>query len=214
MSRISIARQRANVRQTGCAEYDPPLITDAEFDLLLLQPRLSSAKDDQRMNDLDKHFLDIVHTSLIDAGVRRRLETAPAVVLERIARGGGATSWYRCSNLEALDRIEGRLSPGSVVTFYHDQRIKTGTLTTDTVAAIKDIIAVMGDAVVGPVDADGIQIHAEIIVSEDDLAEFVAIIPLEEPVFYGAFPKRDNDGTHAITVTLPDRDGVVRMHPH
>jgi hypothetical protein len=33
-------------------------------------------------------------------------------------------------------------------------------------------------------------------------------------VFYGATPDRENDGTHAVTVTLPDADGIVRPHPH
>jgi hypothetical protein len=33
-------------------------------------------------------------------------------------------------------------------------------------------------------------------------------------VFYGVFPPMDNDGKDAVTVTLPDLDGVVRDHPY
>jgi hypothetical protein len=29
-----------------------------------------------------------------------------------------------------------------------------------------------------------------------------------------AYPGRDNDGESAITLDLPDADGVVRRHPH
>jgi hypothetical protein len=31
---------------------------------------------------------------------------------------------------------------------------------------------------------------------------------------FGAFPGRDDDGERALTLPLPDADGVVRPHPH
>ena len=50
--------------------------------------------------------------------------------------------------------------------------------------------------------------------SVTDLAEFMSTVAPTSQVLFGAFPNRDNDGTRALTVTLPDLDGVVRSHPH
>jgi hypothetical protein len=39
-------------------------------------------------------------------------------------------------------------------------------------------------------------------------------IKQNEQLYFGPFPARDNDGQSAITLVLPDKDGVVRQHPH
>jgi hypothetical protein len=81
-------------------------------------------------------------------------------------------------------------------------------------AAIEKIFAANGDAVVGVLANDGVEVKAEIIVSGREVAEFMSTTVPGQQVLYGAFPDRDNDGTRALTVTLPDLDGVVRFHPH
>jgi hypothetical protein len=46
------------------------------------------------------------------------------------------------------------------------------------------------------------------------LLDFVSALAPSTLFFFGQFPARDNDGDSAITVILPDTDGVVRDHPH
>jgi hypothetical protein len=79
---------------------------------------------------------------------------------------------------------------------------------------IGKLIVDTGDAVVGVVGEDSVKMGVEVVVSREDLAECMSAIALGVPVFYGAFPSRDDDGVRAVTMTLPDRDGIVRNHPH
>ena len=170
--------------------------------------------DKKAMVSKDDKFLASVHAVLERTRVRDLLASADAIVLERIARGAGATDWYYCSSSKELDVIEARLRPGSVISFYFDGRIRKTADQTALVADVEAIIAEMGDAVVGALGADGVEINMEVVVSRDDLAEVLSSIGPVPQLFYGAFPARDDDGMVAVTVTLPDADGIVRAHPH
>lgn len=161
--------------------------------------------------DTDQPFHAAVLAALGPA--RERLEVRPAIVLERIARGGGRTEWYCCADVRSLALIARRLSPGSVVSFYFDGRIARSTDRTATVAEVQRVLLREPDAVAGALLADGVSLDMQVIVTLEELDELLASIPGDEPVFHGAFPARDN-GTDAVTVTLPDLDGVVRSHPH
>jgi hypothetical protein len=59
-----------------------------------------------------------------------------------------------------------------------------------------------------------IEIDVEVITGQSQLLELTSTFDLGTRVFYGVFPARDNDGVDAISVVLPDRDGVVWPHPH
>jgi hypothetical protein len=148
------------------------------------------------------------------AGVDSRVREKPAIVLERIARGGGATRWYWVRTAGDLERLYGRLTPGRVVSFYFDDRIKRRILNDDTDIEILDLVANKGDAVVGRLSRDGLEILVDFVAGPSELSELRSHLEVGEPVFFGAFPGRDTDGTSAITLTLPDADGVVRAHPH
>lgn len=139
---------------------------------------------------------------------------ADVVVLERIARGGGETRWYLLQSDSQLDTLVRLLTPGSVVSFYFDGRIERVRYGPDVLKRILTIINMTGDAVVGLLGADGMTLEIESIAGPTDLAEFTATLGLDSTVFVGAFPARDNDGSAAVTVVLPDADGVVRAHPH
>jgi hypothetical protein len=158
---------------------------------------------------LDEALAAAVHA----ADVARRLSDRPAVVLERIARGGGATRWFFLKSNDAVDQLCGRLSPGSVVSFYFDSRIRRGTFDDEVAGEILDLAAEHGDAVVGWLSDDELEIMVDIIAGPNELSEVGPGLAGGQ-VFYGAFPGRDNDGLGAITVTLPDADGIVREHPH
>ena len=156
----------------------------------------------------------IVQAALGNTAICEHLKHRDAVVLERIAKGGGAVKWYHC-NETSLDAIGRELSPGAVVSFYFDGRMKQNSLLRkEVVDEIEVIIKKCRVAVVGVVADDGIHIDADDIVSTEDLAEFMSSVSPSSRLFYGVVPGRDNDGVNAITVTLPDEDGIVRHHPH
>ena len=120
---------------------------------------------------------------------------------------------YLCRDGRALRVIEGEFSPGSLVSFYFDDRIRRTTLTPTVCSEIDQIAARDHDAVVG-VLKDDIHLWTEFVSSSCELDEFGAAVGPGSEVFVGAFPGRDNDGVRAVTTTLPDADGIVRRHPY
>jgi hypothetical protein len=147
------------------------------------------------------------------AGVPRRLLDGPAVVLERIARGAGATRWYWLESIHSLDRLCARLYPGSVVNFYFDDRIQRKILDDDVEDEILDLAVRHGEALVGRLEEDGLEIAVDLVCAADELWEAISTYPARTQVFFGTFPGNDDDGVNAITMRLPDADGVVRRHP-
>jgi hypothetical protein len=142
------------------------------------------------------------------------LGATAAVVLERIAKGGGATKWYYCPGKAHLEAIEAQVSPRSVVSFYFDDRIRGDNCSPEVMSAVERIIARTGEAVVGALGEDGLHIDVEILTGPNELAAFASKISPASRVFYGVFPARDNDGVQAVTVVLLDADGIVRPNPH
>lgn len=136
-----------------------------------------------------------------------------AVVLERIARGAGATRWFLVEDVEDLAVFEERLSPGSRVSFYFDGRLQRGVYGPSVAEAVLDIASTDGDAVLGQVQDGDVELDVEFIAGPDELEEYAAALG-QADVIYGPFPAADNDGERAVTITIPDRDGVVRRHPH
>jgi len=149
-------------------------------------------------------------------GVRERLDTAPggAIVLERMARGGGATRWFVCHDRDALPAIAAVLSPGSVVSFYFDGRIAEHLFHPGLRSEVERIIHDSGEAIVALPGPDSLELEIEYVTALSEFDEFTETLGSASTLFLGTFPARDNDGVDAITVTIPDRDGVVRAHPH
>ena len=162
----------------------------------------------------DSSFVSTVHTALAVTPIVDRLESSGAVVLERIAAGGGETRWYYCSDRAHLEAVEAQLQPGSVVSFYFDDRIQRSLYSPEIKSNAGKIIAETGEVIIGVLDEDGLHIDVEIITGPNELTEFASTTSFTSHVFYGVFPARDNDGVRAVTVTLPDTDGIVRAHPH
>jgi hypothetical protein len=165
------------------------------------------------MSSVNPPYSALVRASLAMTPIGTLLRSKEAVVLERIARGGGSTNWYYCRNETDLQLTVDSFVPGSVVSFYFDERIRRAEYSPLVQYEIEKIITSTGDAFVG-VLADANQIGGTIVVGIEDLVEFGATIADRSKIFFGAFPARDNDGEAAVTVTLPDEDGVVRGHPH
>jgi hypothetical protein len=160
-----------------------------------------------------EHFNAVVRTALAATPTSHLLLSHDAVILERIARGGGTTNWYYCQTRADLDALERALAPGSVVSFYFDGRIRRAPDSSVFRADVEKIIAVTGDAMVGALTPGGILIDARIVSGPSDLADELTDLRATM-FFYGAFPARDNDGVRAVTVQIPDEDGIVRAHPH
>ena len=146
--------------------------------------------------------------------VPQLLADRPAVVLERIARGGGATSWYVVSGPDRLEELSRRLRPGSAVSFFFDGRVERRSLDDATVHRILEVVDQYAEAVVGVPQADGITVEVGLVGGLDDLTTVLGGLPPGTPLYVGPFPARDDDGVGAVTFDLPDADGVRRRHPH
>jgi hypothetical protein len=158
-------------------------------------------------------YRNIALAAIGETVAQELLASKSAIVLERIARGGGATSWYLVRAPGDLDALVERLKPGSSVSFYFDDRLSVGPFNDETLASLLAIIERDGNAVIGAVRDDEIEIKVDFPGSEEAAGEFVADHP-DATLMHGSSPGRDNDGNRAVTLTLPDLDGVVRSHPH
>jgi hypothetical protein len=161
-------------------------------------------------DDFMKYAIEAIQATPIPSLLRDH----PAVVLERLARGGGATRWYMLRDPQDLDVAARGFAPGSSISFYFDDRIVAKTFSDDVVQAILRIAADDGEAVAGQLQSGGLQIDVDFIAGQRDLDDFRDHLRMNDIVFFGAFPARDNDGLRAVTLDLPDADGVVRTHPH
>ncbi|KAA8885734.1 hypothetical protein F3087_29340 [Nocardia colli] len=148
-------------------------------------------------------------------GVVERLnQVGSLVALERVAYAAGATNWYTAHNREDLEKIAHDLRPGSLVSFYFDSRIARAPYTGRVRNELIDFIERDGDALIGWLEPDGVHISMAVVFGAVDIDEEVLDAESDDEVYYGASPARDNDGTDAITVTLPDADGVIRSHAY
>jgi hypothetical protein len=66
----------------------------------------------------------------------------------------------------------------------------------------------------GALKSDGITINMIISVEPSEFDDYDEEWNSAPFVFYGDFPGRDNDGVNAVTLTIPDKDGIVRTHPY
>jgi hypothetical protein len=154
--------------------------------------------------------------SFPDPRVRSRLRTAPhgAIVLERLAYGGGTTNWYVCAGEPEFDIIVSELRPGSWVSFYFDDRIALRAYTPALRAEMLDILTQTGEVQFAHIPIDGIHLDMDIISGPNELAGYTETLGSASVFYTGAFPDGEDDGVNAITVVLPDKDGVVRRHAY
>ena len=89
--------------------------------------------------------------------------------------------------------------------------IGTGRISVDL---ILDLVHAHGEAVVGVLSPNGVEIEVEFVCGLGELSELLGAAADGIELFVGVFPERDNDGVDAVTLDLPDSDGVFRQHPH
>jgi hypothetical protein len=154
-------------------------------------------------------------SAALDATTARQClaETQQAVVVvERIARGGGATRWYVLGRQDDFGTLAARVRPGSRLSLYFDSRFLIGDYDHVREAIIR-IIERDGEAVLGALRPPNIEAETDFPSSAEEADNFVRDHP-DATIFVGAFPAAEHDGLNAITFELPDADGVVRQHPH
>jgi hypothetical protein len=158
-------------------------------------------------------FGPVAFSAIDRAGVGPGLTKHRAVVVERLARAAGSTNWYLIELPDQLDQLSRRVAPGSTISFFFDERIAEADLDHGSRTAILEIAQEDGDAVVA-YRTHGIELVADYIGGLGDLDGFAADLPPGSRIFFGRFPAAENDGASAITIDLPDLDGIVRSHPH
>jgi hypothetical protein len=66
---------------------------------------------------------------------------------------------------------------------------------------------------VGTLGPDSMRIDMDTVAGPSDLADLMDVIGTESRLFVGAYPGPD-DSDSAVTLVVPDADGVIRHHPH
>ena len=165
-------------------------------------------------SNVGKALAERIMAAIASTPVVSCLANHPAVALERLARGGGATRWYFIEDSAQLPLLTEMFRPGSTVSFYFDDRIAARPLDEEFVDLVLDLVKAHGEAVVGELSMDGLVLDVDFVAGLGDLTERLGATVDGTRLFVGAFPARDNDGFSAVTLELPDADGVVRCHPH
>jgi hypothetical protein len=136
------------------------------------------------------------------------------VVLERLARGGGATRWYLIRSREDIERVFEMFRGGSSVSFYFADQLHVEVDTESARQRMFDELSAERELVAGyPSDSDP-ELDLEIISGPGELASYLISHSEGQLIVWGKWPGRDNDGRDAITINLFDEDGILRAHPH
>ena len=135
-----------------------------------------------------------------------------AVVLERVARGGGSTRWFSCRIIAEVEAVLPQLRSGSRVAFFFDDRIRRRPFSEQVEQELWELVAAEGEAVFGKPLGPGPEIKMELL-DATDFGESMARVSAGEPVYYGRFPSTDDDGDAAVSFIPPDEDGLARPQP-
>lgn len=133
------------------------------------------------------------------------------IVLERVARGAGATRWFFCRSLDELPSVLPELRPGSRVGFFFDDRVRREALSDRVRAEMFDIAATTGEVLVGRAGPSGPELRM-VCLDPSEVEEHLVDVRPGEIVFFGPFPAIE-DGLASVSFTPPDPDGVVRPQP-
>ncbi len=71
------------------------------------------------------------------------------IILERVARGGGATRWFYCRSMAEVVALLPSFRPGSRVGFYFDDRIRREPFSDEVGEQINAIATATGEVFLG-----------------------------------------------------------------
>jgi hypothetical protein len=151
-----------------------------------------------------------------DLRLTRRLSSSwrEVVIVERLARGGGATRWFFARSRAELDQVFDMLHGGSCVSFYFANQLHVETDNEAARQRMFEEITSEKDLVLGYPSAMGVAVDMELISGPGELAEQLMHHPEGSLAVWGKWPARANDGHDGITLNLVDADGTLRAHPH
>ena len=134
------------------------------------------------------------------------------VILERVARGGGATRWHYCIAIWEVSEVIATMRPGSNVGFFFDDRIRRSLYSDDIGIEILDIATAAGEVWIGRETGPSREFKMDFGGVEESMS-MITKFKTGEAVLYGAFPAFEDDRVNSIVFTPPDPDGVVRPQP-
>ena len=151
-----------------------------------------------------------------DPALTQRLSSSwcEIIILERLARGGGATRWFFARSPAELELIFDALRGGSCVSFYFANQLHVETDTEAARQRMFDEITAEKELVLGYPSAGSIEVDMEIISGPGELAELLMHHPEGSLIVWGKWPARSDDGHDGITFNLVRRGGILRTHPH
>jgi hypothetical protein len=112
---------------------------------------------------------------------------------------------------ELVDLAE-RSTPGSLVTFCFEG-FSESRVDDNPAEAILGIAAMDHDAVI-LARTRSLELRVEYVSNGSELHDFLADLAPEDCIIFGRFPDAGNYSLGAVTMTLPDDDGVTRPHPY
>ena len=139
---------------------------------------------------------------------------ADVIVLERLARAGGAARWFMVRSPQEVTELYDKLLPGSRVSFYFAGGPHVGRDDERTRQQMFEEITSTGEIVLGYPSASDIVVEMDIISGPSELTEHLMHHPGGELVIWGTWPAQLDDGDKTVTLNLVDADGVLRSHPH
>ena len=151
-----------------------------------------------------------------EENLRQRLGSSwrEIVILERLARAGGATRWFFARSLAELELVFDLLRGGSCVSFYFANQLHVETDTDAARQRMFDEIAIETEIVLGYPSAGTVEVEMELISGPGELAERLMHHPEGSLIVWGKWPARSDDGHDGFTLNLVDTDGILRKHPH
>jgi hypothetical protein len=151
-----------------------------------------------------------------DLTLTRRLGSSwrEIVILERMARGGGATRWFFVQSLAELLLVFDTLRGGSSVSFFFAGHLHVEIDAEDARGRIFDEMALEKELVLGYPSTGSIEVAMELVSGPGELAEQLMHHPEGNLMIWGKWPARPDDGRDGITINLVDVDGILRSHPH
>ena len=159
------------------------------------------------MSDAYRDFWALAH-SVVDGGKR-------ALVLEKVARGAGQTSWFLLTHTSHVDKAMAASRGGSALLLYIDPQFAIeGSASPDLLSAVQGLltaIRVPDQALVALAPRpDSPVCEYDFPTSLGDVREWFDDRPGTR-VLLRKYPALDEEDAEAI---VPDADGVARAYPH
>lgn len=143
--------------------------------------------------------------------------TAPALLLERWARGAGRRSWYVLNEAEDVTAVRRIVRAGAGLTAYFEiDFLVSPAAEPDRLARVSALVDSLGpndELLAFARDGQETELDVEYVSDVDELSHWLEGLSNSE-VWFCPYPDWPEDGPSALTAVVPDDDGLVRNHPY